>query len=310
MDTTETLIANDATAELLLARDHFLKHRKETADLYELTMRLYGSWYARPQGPLEIPNELPVDLVQVFRAADETGRSWSDGWTTEQVASDGRVIARRGAEVRMADLTAYVAPESLGVRPRVGDPLRLADRRDRVEDNGAWWKTGGRSWRFTRATTGLVRVYWNLALECLPEVVHRVTHTLSDNPYRWMLKCAVEVEVHARSDATVLYLDWDAVRDVAPEIDRIAFDLASQARPGAPPLTLPIHPGVAVAVDPGPDQSFGESRCRLIAEALLSLPAEERDAALVAMRDRLAREGIDYRRPYARQSDPLLPWEK
>jgi hypothetical protein len=307
VDITET---NRTADELCLARRHFLQHEQETRDVQELAMLLYSSWYARPQAPVQIPDTFPVDLVQVLKAADVMGRRWSDGWKAEQVSPDGRVIARRGTEIKMADVSSYIAPASPGVRPHAGDQLWLADRRDRVDSGGAWWKTGGASWRFTRAAEGLVRIYWNVALAYLPVLVHRITELLAEDGPSWMLKCAANSEVHARPDATVLYLACDSVDDLAHEIDRIAFDLAPYVCPGAPPLSLSIHPGVAVAVDPGPEESFGEHRCRLIVEGLLEAGAGDEAAALSAISDRLAREGIDCIRPHAHRMDPELPWEK
>ena len=294
--------------EALLALEHLRRHRRETEDPHELTMMLYGSWYARAQGSVSIPERFPVDLIQALRAADATAREWDAGWVADRVAPDGRVIARRGKEVRMADRCDYVAPGAVGVLPQPGDELILAGRRDRAD--GGWWQTGGRAWRFTRTPPGLVRLYWSFQLGHLPELVSRVTEALAGHNRPWMLKCATDPEVHTRADATVLYLSWDALEDFAPRVDSIASALRPHARRGAPPLTLPIQPGVAAAVDPGPEESFGEHRCRLLVEAFPSALPDDADAALVAIDERMTAEGLSLDRPYASRADALLPWER
>jgi hypothetical protein len=299
----------DFVEEFLMAAEQLQQHRQETENPYELTMMLYGSWYARLQGSKEVPENFPKDLVQVLRAADATGRKWESGWSADRVAPDGRVIARRGNEVGMADRCDYFAPNAVGVLPQLGDKLVLACRRDRVDGDGAWWRTGGKAWRFTRAMPGLVRLYWSVALAYLPELVHKLTLALADDERPWMLKCATDPAVHERADATVLYLAWDMLEELAPRIDHIAAALRPNMFNVAPPLTLPIHLGVSVAVDPETDESFGEHRCRLIAEALLSALADDADSLLVSIKERMAIEDIEFGRPYASRSNPLLPWE-
>lgn len=297
-------------SELALAVEHLERHRRVSDDCVELTLLLYESWYARPHGSVDVPELFPDDLVQVFRAADETARVWEDGWAAERVGAAGSVIARRGGEVRMADRCDYVAPGAIGVLPQPGDALVLAGRRDRVDPDGTWWRTGGRSWRFTHTHPGLVRLYLSFDFEYLPEVVARLTGAFGDVDWPWMLKCSVDPDTHARPDATVLYISLDGVEALAAEIDAVAAALAPHARSCAPPLTLPIHPGVAVAFDPPEGQSFGEHRCRLIVEALGSASISGDETGLSGVQARMADAGVRPDRPWAFEDDPLLPWER
>lgn len=296
-------------AQLLDAVGH-VRQEPRCREAGGLAARLYGGWYARPVSPPAVPDNFPTDLVQVLRAADATGLRWDGGWTADRVNGDGRVIARRGSEVRMADRCDYVTRGAVGVLPRPGQALVLAGRRDRVDPDGSWWRTGGRTWRFTRPVPGLLRLYWNISLKHLPSLVARLTGVLWDEERPWMLKCATDLEVHARCDATVLYLSLQAIDELADAIDAIAAEFAPHARVGAPPLTLPIHPGVAVAVDPAPTESFGEHRCRLIAESLAADLPDDDHAAVAAVAGTLDAANIDLARPHALRTDSLLPWER
>lgn len=296
--------------EVLAAVGCARRHERARREPGELAAQLYGGWYARPLDAPVTPDNFPTDLVQVLRAADATGRAWDEGWTADRVAGDGRVIARRSGEVRMADRCDYVARGAVGVLPSPGQSLVLAGRRDRVDPDGSWWRTGGRTWRFTRPVPGLVRLYWNTRLGHLPALVERLTSALRDDERPWMLKCAVDPAVHARSDATVLYVPRQALDELAPLVDAVAAELAPHARVGAPPLTLPLHPGVAVAADPAPAESFGEHRCRLIAEALAADLPDDDDAALAVVAAHMDAAGIDLARPHALRADPPLPWER
>jgi hypothetical protein len=295
--------------ELLLAVDRLRGYRRRASERETLVAMLYDGWYARPFGSVALPASFPTDLVQVFRAADDTSNRWDGGWTAETVSPSGLVIARRGKEVRMAGRSDYLAVHRPGLLPVIGDGLELSGRRDRIDAEGAWWRTAGRSWRFSRAHPGLIRLYWNYELAYLPALIRRLTSLLAESDRPWMLKVAGRRETHVRADAAVLYLTRDAVGEMAPALDEISLDLSAHARPGAPPLALPVRPGLAVAVDPGENESFGQHRCRLIVEALHDGDLSDPSAAVGAILDHMRGVGIDADRPHAHRSDPRLPWE-
>ena len=115
---------------------------------------------------------------------------------------------------------------------------------------------------------------------------------------------AVDPAVHGRADATVAYLTSGTVHRRAAALAGVARSQAAHARPAAPPLTLRVVPGLAAAVDPGGGESFGEHRCRLVAEAVVA------GGGLEAVSARLADDGVALSRPWARHGDPALPWER
>ena len=296
--------------ELSSVVDELRALRPMTDEVAELGELLYATWYARPRHEVIVPPHFPVDLVQVLRAADATGRRWEQGWVADRVAPDGRVIARRGSSVRMADRCDYLAVRTPGLLPAPGDDLVMAGRRDRVDGDGAWWRTAGRAWRFTRAAPGLVRFYWNIDLPTLAALVGLITSALADEERPWMLKCAADPETHRRADATVLYVARDAVDTLAGPVESIAASVAAGLREGNPPLTLPIRQGLAVAVDPGDGVSFGQHRCQLIARAAGAGTLDDTGAVCTRIEASFDAAGIDPSRPYAGRDEAPLPWER
>lgn len=295
--------------ELRLAVDLLRGYRSDTSSCEPLAAMLYEGWYAREFASIQLPANFPFDLVQLCRAADAMALRWDEGWSADTVSASGLVIARRGTEVRMAGRCDYVSTRRPGLMAVVGDSLELSGRRDRIDEDGAWWRTAGRGWRFSRAPDGLVRLYWNFELAHLATLVSRLTSLLADHDGPWMLKVACHPETHVRADATVLYLTADMVGELAPALDDISRALAVHARHGAPPLSLPIRPGLAASVDPGGNESFGQHRCRLIVEALHDAELADSSAAVSLLLDHMREVGVEADRPYARRSDPPLPWE-
>src|SRR3954454_7722017 len=92
-------------------------------------------------------------------------------------------------------------------------------------------------------------------------------------------------------------------RAAAPrQLVELACRLGEHALPDAPPLTLPPAPGLAVAMDPGGDESFGTHRCRLIADASAA-PETGSEAGIAVALAQLALDGVDAARPWARRDE-------
>jgi hypothetical protein len=263
---------------------------------------LYSQWYARPRQPFEAPPGCPPDLVEMLRAAHVGFLNWEDGWRVENVGPRGQAVVRRGSEVRLLERSDYSPATRRGLLPRPGDAVSVTSRRDRVDPGDGWWRTSGPAWTWAAAPPGLVRLYFDCDVVGVPILVATLTRLLADEPEPWLLKCAVDPAQYARSDVTIAYLTPGAVERHAVQIVEIVRSGNVQARCGGPPLTLRVAPGLTAAFDPGGDESFGANRCRLIAEAA--------NGGVQAVLARFAADGISPGRPWAREADPLLPWER
>jgi hypothetical protein len=128
-----------------------------------------------------------------------------------------------------------------------------------------------------------------------------------------MLKCAVDVAIHRRADSVVLYLQRELVEHLADEIDAVRTRIESSALAAVPPFALAVGAGLAIAEDPGTGESFGQHRCRLVAEAVadaaMAPAANDLEAVTAAVVARFGAEGIDPARPHAR-GVARLPWER
>lgn len=299
------------TDELASAARTVVDSRVEARSQAEVTALLYDCWYLRRSDPPGLPVGFPADLVQVFRAADAGTTRWEGGWRALRVDGRGRVIARRGRDVRAADRCSYLPARRPGTLPAAGDLLSLPSRRDRVDPDGSWWRTAGPGWSFVTPPPRLVRVWWNLRLSGVPRLVEAMTDLLAGEPRPWMVKCAARPLDHRRADAVVVYLRRDLLDDLGAEIDHLAALLEGDLQDDIPPMSLRVRAGVAAAVNPGGGESFGWHRCSIIAAALAGrLDGDDVEAATAAIRDELSSNGIDPDRPFATSEDAPLPWER
>jgi hypothetical protein len=280
----------------------------------ELAERLYATWYAAETATGERdepPPGFPTDLVGVLRAAHAGTCRWESGWMVERVGPAAKVAVERAGERRVLYRADYV-PARPGLAAAPGELVTARARRDLVDPDGGWWRTRGPSWIDSRPPTDLVRLYWTVRLGELPHLVELLTAVLEELDGPWMVKCAVDAVLHGRPDAVVAYLRtadlWASMRRI--EDIRLAVEHAS--RPGRPPFTLPVGPGLAIADDPGGSRSFGEHRCGLVAAGVCAAGPDARvvpaDAAIGSVAERFRAAGIDPARPWA-AGPSHLPWE-
>ena len=270
----------------------------------DLAAALYRGWYlqwspgsASVAGPL-CPADL--DLPAALRAAHAGSERFVAGWRARLVSTRGRVEARRDGRTRLLDRCDYLVPARPGLRAEPGDELLVADRDDQVTDDGFWATFMG---GFDPRSRGVVvRVYWRVGPARAPALVRRFTQVLGDAGVPAALKVVTQSEAFARADAAVLYLPREAAGRVAGELRTAAAALAPWLSDPPPRLTRRLARGVGVAESRSPGPSFGQSRCRLIAEALFEvgaagpgLGAAER---VEAIRARFAVASLDPDRPH------------
>ena len=151
----------------------------------------------------------------------------------------------------------------------------------------------------------LVRVYWHVAPTGAPALVSALTSRLNAGNVPFRLKVANHPARFDRCDAAVLYLCGDTFQTLRRMLHEVAASLAAHLRPRIPALTLPLAPGVGLAESASMGESFGMSRCRLLAQAIVDadeLGIDAPAARLTAVIDHLAENGVAIDAPYREPS--------
>jgi hypothetical protein len=267
---------------------------------------LYSGWYTAIGEPksLQLTDHSPP-FLGLLSASHAGSQRWESGWRAERVSSAGRVQAMRNDERRLLAVTEYVSEDRPGIPPRPGAGIVAIGRRASTRLVPGFWVTHTAAW--SMSSEPRVRLYWNVTPAGAPALVRELTERLDpDIPYA--LKFPVEPELFNRCDAAVLYLsgrEFDAARDpVRRAHAAVLRDLADDV----PKLTRRLATGLGLVEDSSnPRESFGTSRCRIVAEVLVegsTRGLHSPTLLLGAIARRFSNAGISAAMPYLRDKGP------
>ncbi|MFR9769327.1 lanthionine synthetase LanC family protein [Nocardia sp. SC052] len=112
------------------------------------------------------------------------------------------------------------------------------------------------------------RLYWNAYADGASAVAGMLTSELNRKSIPFTLKFPNTPDAYTRADSMVLYVPLDRTAQVLRLVAEHYNDIAWALKDAVPAFTMRIADGIGFAEDPGTGESFGQHRCRLLAEAL------------------------------------------
>lgn len=250
----------------------------------ELYARYYSVATAAPAPLHDGPS-----LVAQLSAANAGRSAWDPAWTLVTTVPDGRIAASKG------DTRCTFAP---------GHYIRMDVQRvavhlphEHVEPRGAFYHVLGDVPSDDRELAQLVRVYWNIEERGAASLVSAVTDILNRYRVPFRFKILVRAGAFVRSDAAVLYFAKRWFPAVARLLPAIRERVRGALREATPLFTRRIDDGIALAEDPGPGDSFGMHRTRILA-ASIWMAAPNVEARMAKLEELFAHEGLSLERPW------------
>ncbi len=263
---------------------------------------LYRLWYAAcPESFDWHPWWPPVP--RALRAAHAGARTWTEPIPVVAVGLAGTVVTRDAQGVPRAHsrgdyltVLSDSGEDRPGHDPAVGSLVRTLARGGAHVAEG-WWRTWGGGWRPSTATVPdrVSRIYLAPRADRLTGMVRRLTAVLDEAGLPWLVKAGTDPATLSRADGVVVYLPDEALTGVGALLVSLIGGLVADRQP---PLTCRLAPGIAWAHDPGDGDSFGQSRCAVLAAALAEADLEASGADVLT----LAAEAF-----HRRSLDPAAP---
>uniref|UniRef100_Q01SN0 Uncharacterized protein n=1 Tax=Solibacter usitatus (strain Ellin6076) TaxID=234267 RepID=Q01SN0_SOLUE len=243
---------------------------------------LYERCYARDcRSTREAAQQGDHDLTAKLAAANQSRDHWDDNWRVVQPLDEGRVLARRGGAARAFRPGQYLTLRGPGPAPQKDEPIRVFQAAGSADLQTGFYFAFGETVCDYDEFQDLLRLYWNISQAGGPLLMAAITAEFNRFSVPFRFKCGQLPELYGRRDPAVLYIRRGYYPIAAQLAERIHGQLAEHLRDSVPLFTRRLARGLGLAEDPG--ESFGRSRCAILAEAMEATrrrPVEERYESL------------------------------
>ena len=233
-----------------------------------LTNLIYQRFYCIGEPPVGGAEPTDDSFVDELSRHNHSLEQFDASWTVETVDADGTIYATKGNVRRMlyAGEFVYDTPKRGPVQP--GDTLRLLLHAEHRDAQSGFYYVFGQT-PGDDAVTLQTRLYFHVSPEGSPRLVSWVTQTLNAYHVPFQFKCLNHPDLYGRSDSAVLYIQKPHVTLVLDLLTDALPTLQPHLLPAVPLFTRVVAPGIAFAESPpNPAESFGTSRCGLIAQGI------------------------------------------
>ena len=239
-----------------------------------LQAHLYGCLYNRlfTGSPVPPTPASFTDLTEELSRANPGRERWDHGWQVYDVMANGVVQAHKHGRAQMFYPGQYMV---LGASPGMASgavqngafvSVYLAKELRHFQEG--FYVVVGENVQTYYEQSSLVRLYWNLTPDAAVPLVRELIARFNRFQVPFRFKCLAVRELYDRFDAGVLFVGrrrWDIASLLVAELyGRMKHTLGADV----PAFTKRLAPGLGLAEDPGTNESFGMSRCRLVADAL------------------------------------------
>jgi hypothetical protein len=270
--------------------------------VYHLQSRLYSDFYIRGNASASNWGEAPATETIAFARTLSTANAGTgcreNGWTVVETNDNELVVSKGGLQL-------HVHPEECTSRPdtapQPGSTVALHLSRELLNASPGYYMALGNCGDIAEEALPLVRLYWNLKPAGAVRFIEGFTRLLNHAGTYFRLKVLNDPAAYTRSDAGVLYFCKGNHRAVSEAVSRLYPSIAPFLNPDVPGFTRRLAPGLGLAEDPGTQESFGQHRCRILAEGIIR--AYEERAKSLGARLRIvelhfASEGVRLSEPY------------
>lgn len=238
--------------------------------------------------------EARVDFVSQLRAANATTSKLQPAWMIDNVSQNGKVYASKGnysQQVNPGDYIRSNRSEAVAAKSEIS----LYQHHEYDHPTEVFFYIFGAT-KTEAATPGLVRFYFNAQPAGSVALVKHLSHHFNLYQIPFQFKCLNQPALYNRTDAAVLYISknyadfaWECMARFYPSIQELLY-------PSLPYFTKLLAPGIGFAENPnGEKESFGQSRSKLIAEAIVQSHAQQKPKPewKAAILENIKKKGLD-----------------
>ncbi|WP_080238621.1 T3SS effector HopA1 family protein [Spirosoma rigui] len=213
-------------------------------------------------------NPAQDSFVDNLSRHNHTAERFDSPWRVTAVDMAGGVYATKGNARRVLYSGEFVYDQPKRGPAQPGDVLRLLMHPEHRDAQSGFYYAFGQT-PGDDSVTMQTRLYFHTSPTGSAPLIDWITKTLNDYTVPFQFKCLNQPDLYGRADSAVLYLQKPYVALVLDLLTHAIPVLEPHLLPTVPLFTRPVAPGVAFAESPpNPAESFGTSRCGLIAQGI------------------------------------------
>ena len=215
---------------------------------------------AAPRGAPPRPRPWLCDLPGVLTRANAGLPRLEPGWRIVGLDGPSVVVERDGLRI-------WARPDE--VETRNGDTASLRTPVDLPAVSPGFHCARGETPERDEPDD-LDRFYWHLRPSGAVPFMRAATEHLNRHGVPFFLKVIADPDAFGRADAGVLVLARRDREKTVPIVRELHTRLSRHLEPPVPAFTKALAPGLGFAQEPAHGMSFGTSRCRIVAQALVT----------------------------------------
>ena len=270
----------------------------------DLQTRIYDEAYCRPLGTRTDPPTETASLIETLSAANAGRDRWEAGWTVAQAMPNGCVMARKGDAAHMFGPGEFVLAHHHGHgQSWPGSPVQVHFTRESRTQQPGFYIVNGETPAPHGTESRMTRIYFHIDENGAVPLVRAVSTLLNRYQVPFRFKTLAFRGVYTRADAAVLFFATRYFDVVSKLLPSVRAEIATHLRPAVPLLTKRLHDGVGLAEDPATGESFGQNRCKLVAQAIWDAYArgtQSEESRMQELAIQFQRYGLSLDRPHLR----------
>lgn len=206
--------------------------------------------------------------IKLLSAANSTKDGLDYIWTVYAMDANGTAFVTKNKEVRSLVPGQWEFFNTAENSLKVGSVVNIKTTREDTTMQPVFYHVKGQQLISQQAE--YVRIYFNTNFDGALVLVREITRVFNHYKLPFLFKCLNHPDLFNRTDSAVLYLSKSDFQFGSNLLRMILPKVQPFLKTEVPLFTWMIVPGVSFSEDPGNGQSFGMSRCNMLAEGIVT----------------------------------------
>lgn len=207
-------------------------------------------------------------LAQQLSEANDTRDRWETGWQIAEILPTGQIRAEKHGRTRFMWAGEFLSNQGFGVPPQAGMQINVFFPKESATLQPGFFFTFSQTFMDSWEEMNSMRLYWHIDENGAPKLLRGISSRLNRFRIPFRFKVLNNSLPFNRSDSAVLFLNRRYYRIAIELMAEVHEEVKDDLKPETPLFTKHIADGLGLAEDPNNGDSFGMSRCRILAEGL------------------------------------------